>query len=69
MKIYTFKAKQNLPISLEKVDFFLSNPQNLKTITPVLSIRHKWVTEITHLKKQTILWRRTTFCSLSIMVS
>ncbi len=34
MKIYTLKAKQNLPISLEKAWEFLSNPKNLKTITP-----------------------------------
>lgn len=34
MKIYTLKAKQNLPISLEQAWDFLSNPKNLKTITP-----------------------------------
>ncbi|WP_062059334.1 SRPBCC family protein [Aquimarina longa] len=34
MKIYTLKAKQNLPISIEKAWEFLSNPKNLKTITP-----------------------------------
>ena len=34
MKIYTLHKKQNLPISLEKAWTFLSNPANLKTITP-----------------------------------
>ena len=34
MKIYTFHSKQNLPISLEEAWEFLSNPKNLKTITP-----------------------------------
>ncbi|SEK34132.1 Ligand-binding SRPBCC domain-containing protein [Aquimarina amphilecti] len=34
MKIYTLKAKQNLPISLQEAWDFLSNPSNLKTITP-----------------------------------
>lgn len=34
MKIYTLKAKQNLPISIEKAWEFLSDPKNLKTITP-----------------------------------
>lgn len=34
MKIYTLKAKQNLPISVEKAWEFLSSPANLKTITP-----------------------------------
>ncbi|QNM85824.1 SRPBCC family protein [Polaribacter pectinis] len=77
MKIYTFHRKQNLPISLEKGWEFLSNPKNLKTITPdymsfdilsgadrpmypgqiiqyivtpILGIKTKWVTEITHVK-------------------
>ena len=77
MKIYTFHRKQNLPISIEKVWEFLSNPKNLKTITPsymgfdilsgaekpmfpgqliqyivtpILGIKTKWVTEITHVK-------------------
>ena len=75
MKIYTLKTKQNLPISLDEAWEFLSNPKNLKTITPpymgfitlsgddrpmfagqiiqyivtpIASIRTKWVTEITH---------------------
>ncbi|AXP82971.1 hypothetical protein CJ739_3912 [Mariniflexile rhizosphaerae] len=34
MKIYTFHKKQNLPISIEQAWDFLSNPENLKTITP-----------------------------------
>ncbi|GAA4274159.1 SRPBCC family protein [Aquimarina gracilis] len=34
MKIYTLKTKQNLPISLDEAWEFLSDPRNLKTITP-----------------------------------
>ncbi len=34
MKIYTLKAKQKLPITLDKAWKFLSDPKNLKTITP-----------------------------------
>ncbi len=34
MKIYTLKAKQNLPITIDEAWKFLSNPKNLKTITP-----------------------------------
>ncbi|MDN3677014.1 SRPBCC family protein [Flavobacterium paronense] len=34
MKIYTLHTKQNLPISLDQAWEFLSNPKNLKTITP-----------------------------------
>ena len=75
MKIYTLHSKQNLPISLDEAWEFLSNPKNLKVITPeymgfktlsgddrdmfagqiiqyivtpVLGIKTKWVTEITH---------------------
>lgn len=75
MKIYTLHKKQNLPISIDKAWEFLSDPKNLKTITPeymgfnilsgadrpmyagqiiqyivtpVLGIKTKWVTEITH---------------------
>ncbi|AQS95149.1 MULTISPECIES: SRPBCC family protein [Polaribacter] len=75
MKIYTLHKKQNLPISKEEAWKFLSDPKNLKTITPdymgfnilsgadrdmfsgqiiqyivtpVLGIKTKWVTEITH---------------------
>ncbi|WP_298343810.1 SRPBCC family protein [uncultured Algibacter sp.] len=75
MKIYTLHKKQNLPITVEKAWDFLSDPKNLKTITPdymgfnilsgadremyagqiiqyivtpVLGIKTKWVTEITH---------------------
>lgn len=75
MKIYTLHRKQNLPISVDKAWDFLSDPKNLKTITPdymgfnilsgadrpmfagqiiqyivtpVLGIKTKWVTEITH---------------------
>ncbi len=75
MKIYTLHKKQSLPISIETAWDFLSDPNNLKTITPdymgfhilsgadrpmyagqiiqyivtpVLGIKTKWVTEITH---------------------
>ena len=34
MKIYTMHARQNLPISVKKDWDFLSDPNNLKTITP-----------------------------------
>ena len=34
MKIYTYHAKQNLPITMEEAWEFLSNPKNLKVITP-----------------------------------
>lgn len=79
MKIYTFHKKQNFPISIDQAWDFLSNPRNLKTITPdymsfdilsnidrpmyagqiiqyivtpVLGIKTKWVTEITHVKEK-----------------
>jgi len=75
MKIYTLHKKQKLPISVNQAWDFLSDPRNLKTITPdymgfnilsgadramfagqiiqyivtpVLGIKTKWVTEITH---------------------
>lgn len=75
MKIYTLHKKQNLPISVDQAWQFLSDPKNLKIITPeymsfdilskvdrpmypgqiiqyivtpVLGIKTKWVTEITH---------------------
>ncbi len=75
MKIYTKRSVQNLPISLNEAWDFLSDPKNLKTITPdymgfiiesgadrpmfpgqiiqyivtpVMGIKTKWVTEITH---------------------
>ncbi|HLT49703.1 MAG TPA: SRPBCC family protein [Aequorivita sp.] len=75
MKIYKLHAKQNLPISVDEAWSFLSNPENLKVITPdymgfniqsgadrpmfagqiieyivtpILGIKTKWVTEITH---------------------
>lgn len=75
MKIYTLHRKQNLPITIQQAWDFLSDPKNLKTITPdymgfhilsgadrpmfagqiiqyivtpVLGIKTKWVTEITH---------------------
>src|SRR5690554_6699750 len=78
MKIYTLNTKQNLPISMERAWDFLSNPKNLKNITPaymgfdilsgsdknmyagqiiqynvtpVMGIKTKWVTEITHIVK------------------
>lgn len=77
MKIYRLHRKQNLPISIDQAWDFLSNPANLKTITPdymgfhilsgadrpmfpgqiiqyivtpVLGIKTKWVTEITHVR-------------------
>ena len=34
MKIYTLRKKQSLPITLDQAWEFLSNPANLKTITP-----------------------------------
>jgi ligand-binding SRPBCC domain-containing protein len=34
MKIYTLHTKQNLPITLDEAWDFLSDPKNLKTITP-----------------------------------
>jgi ligand-binding SRPBCC domain-containing protein len=78
MKIYTKSSKQNLPISIQEAWEFLSNPKNLKTITPdymgfiiesgadrpmfpgqiieyivtpVMGIKTKWVTEITHVQE------------------
>ena len=78
MKIYTLKATQKLPISRQQAWDFLSDPKNLKEITPdymgfniisgadrpmfagqiiqyfvtpVMGIKTKWVTEITHVKK------------------
>jgi len=77
MKIYTLHKTQKLPISLDKAWEFLSNPENLKVITPdymsfdivskidrplytgqiiqyivtpLLGIKTKWVSEITHLE-------------------
>lgn len=75
MKIYRLHKKQQLPISKSEAWKFLSDPKNLKTITPdymgfnilsgaerpmfagqiiqyivtpILGIKTKWVTEITH---------------------
>ena len=75
MKIYRLHSKQNLPISKQEAWAFLSDPNNLKVITPdymgfhilsgadrpmfagqiiqyivtpVMGIKTKWVTEITH---------------------
>ncbi len=75
MKVYTLHAKQNLPITMGEAWDFLSDPKNLKVITPdymgfniqygadrpmfagqiieyivtpILGIKTKWVTEITH---------------------
>ncbi|ALJ06520.1 cell division inhibitor [Pseudalgibacter alginicilyticus] len=75
MKIYRLHKKQKLPITLNVAWNFLSNPNNLKTITPdymgfhilsgtekpmyagqiiqymvtpILGLKTKWVTEITH---------------------
>ena len=79
MKIYTLHKKQQLPISLDTAWEFLSNPKNLKTITPdymsftivseidrplytgqiiqyivtpLLGIKTKWVSEITHIEEK-----------------
>ncbi|HBL79368.1 MAG: cell division inhibitor [Aequorivita sp.] len=79
MKIYTLHAIQNLPISREQAWQFLSDPKNLKVITPdymgfniqsgadrtmyagqiieyivtpILGIKNRWVTEITHVVDQ-----------------
>lgn len=78
MKIYTLRSIQNLPISPSEAWTFLSDPKNLKEITPdymgfniqsgidrpmyagqiieyivtpILGIKTKWVTEITHVSK------------------
>lgn len=78
MKIYTLHSKQNLPIKLAEAWDFLTDPTNLKVITPdymgfhilsgadramfpgqiieyivtpVLGIKIKWVTEITHVQE------------------
>lgn len=78
MKIYTIRAKQRLPITIQQAWEFLSEPKNLKVITPdymgfnilsgadrpmfagqiiqylvtpVMGIKTKWVTEITHVKE------------------
>lgn len=77
MKIYTLHSKQNLPISVDEAWQFLSDPKNLKditpdymgfdilsggdrpmfpgqiiqySVTPLLGIRTKWVTEITYVE-------------------
>lgn len=77
MKIYTLHKTQKLPISVETAWDFLSDPKNLKKITPeymgfniisgadrpmysgqiiqyivtpILNIKTKWVTEITHVE-------------------
>jgi ligand-binding SRPBCC domain-containing protein len=79
MKIYTLHKKQQLPITLDKAWGFLSNPKNLKVITPdymsfnivsnidrplytgqiiqyivtpLLGIKTKWVSEITHIEEK-----------------
>ena len=75
MKIFKLHTKQKLPITIQVAWDFLSNPKNLKeitpntmnfnitdcdykkiypgqiiqyTVTPLLNIPLKWVTEITH---------------------
>tara|TARA_R100000988_G_C3953890_1_gene142550 strand:+ start:123 stop:584 length:462 start_codon:yes stop_codon:yes gene_type:complete len=77
LKLYNLHSKQKLPISKKEAWQFLSNPKNLKVITPdymgfkilsgadrpmyagqiiqyivtpVMGIKTKWVTEITHVK-------------------
>jgi len=75
LKLFTFHSKQKIPIPIDESWEFLSNPENLKTITPdtmgfdilsgadrpiyqgqiiqyivspLLGIKTKWITEITH---------------------
>ncbi len=79
LKIYTLHSRQNLPISKSEAWEFLSNPKNLKVITPdymgfqivsgaekpmyagqiiqyivtpVMGVKTKWVTEITHVSNE-----------------
>ena len=79
MKIYSLHKTQKLPISLDEAWGFLSNPKNLKIITPdymsfniiskidrpiyigqiiqyivtpLLGIKTKWVSEITHIQEK-----------------
>ena len=79
MKIYTVHKKQQLPITVDEAWKFLSNPRNLKIITPsymsfdiitgdekpmfagqiiqylvtpILGIKTKWVSEITHFEEK-----------------
>lgn len=79
MKIYTVHKKQQLPITVDEAWNFLSNPRNLKIITPaymsfdiisggekpmfagqiiqylvtpILGIKTKWVSEITHFEEK-----------------
>ncbi|PQJ74890.1 SRPBCC family protein [Polaribacter gangjinensis] len=79
MKIYTVHKKQQLPIAVDEAWIFLSNPRNLKIITPaymsfdiisgaekpmfagqiiqylvtpILGIKTKWVSEITHFEEK-----------------
>mgnify|MGYP005724745577 CR=1 FL=1 len=78
-KIYSLQKTQKLPISLDEAWEFLSNPKNLKIITPdymsfniiskidrplyigqiiqyivtpLLGIKTKWVSEITHIQEK-----------------
>lgn len=75
MSLHTLSVKQNLPITIDEAWKFLSDPKNLKTITPeymgfqilsgadrpmfagqiieytvtpILGIKARWITEITH---------------------
>ena len=79
MKIYSLHKTQKLPISLDEAWEFLSNPKNVKIITPdymsfniiskidrplyigqiiqyivtpLLGIKTKWVSEITHIQEK-----------------
>ena len=79
MKIYSLHKTQKLPISLDEAWEFLSNPKNLKIITPdymsfniiskidrplyigqiiqyivtpLLGIKTKWISEITHIQEK-----------------
>jgi ligand-binding SRPBCC domain-containing protein len=79
MKIYTLHKKLKLPITIDEAWTFLSNPENLKIITPdymsfdivstidrplytgqiiqyivtpLLGIKTKWVSEITHIEEK-----------------
>ena len=63
MKLYRLHKKQNFPISVETAWEFLSNPKNLKTITPeymsfdiisgadrpMYALNFKWIKDAYHL--------------------
>ena len=96
MKIYTVHKKQQLPITVEEAWEFLSNPRNLKIITPsymsfdiisgaekpmfagqiiqylvtpILGIKTKWVSEITHFEEKKVLCRCSIIWPLRTLAS